>query len=146
MLQHDQAVAQRPTRKALTTMTAPTTRRPGLVTLLVVLTVISGIVSIVAGIIALTASGGFLWAGIVIIVLGLIYLAVAKGLADGNPLSRMIVAVVSVVQVVFALLSIFATNDSGTTNTAWGNLIFGVIILLILFSPRANAFFGSRSR
>jgi heme/copper-type cytochrome/quinol oxidase subunit 4 len=126
-------------------MTAPTARRPGLVTVLVVLTVIGGIVSIIGGIIAMIAFGGFLIAGVFLIVLGLIYLAVAKGLADGNSLSRMIVAIVSVIQIAFAIYAFVASNDNGTRNSALGSAIVGLIILLILFSPRANEFFGSRS-
>ena len=76
-------------------MTAPVTR-PGLVTLVAALTVIAGIVAIIAGVIAMIAEGTFLGAGLVSVVIGLIYLAVAKGLADGNSVSRAIVSIVSV--------------------------------------------------
>ncbi len=65
-------------------MTSPTRRRPRLVTLLVVLTVIGGIASIFAGIITMIAVGSAVSAGIILVVLGLIYLAVEKGPADGN--------------------------------------------------------------
>ena len=41
-----------------------------------------------------------LWGGIFAIVIGLIYLAVAKGLADGNNGSRLIVAIVSIISIV----------------------------------------------
>jgi heme/copper-type cytochrome/quinol oxidase subunit 4 len=126
-------------------MTAPTVRRPGLVTLLVVLTVIGGIVSIVGGIIAMVAFGGFQVAGVILVVLGLIYLAVAKGLADGNSLSRAIVAIVSVIQIAFAIYQFVASDDNNTRNSALGSAIVGLIILLILFSAKANEFFGSRS-
>jgi heme/copper-type cytochrome/quinol oxidase subunit 4 len=90
------------------------------------------------------AFGGFLIAGIILVVLGLIYLAVAKGLADGNGFSRTIVAIVSVIQIAFALYQFVATNDNNTRNSALGSAIVGLIILLILFSPKANEFFGSR--
>ncbi|MET0865804.1 MAG: hypothetical protein ABWZ98_15850 [Nakamurella sp.] len=126
-------------------MTTPAVRRPALVTLVVVLTVIGGIGSIISGIIALTVAGGLAWAGVILIGLGAIYLAVAKGLADGNPLSRLIVAVVALLQVVVAVFTMIGTDSSQIRNSAIGSAIVGVILLLILFSPKANAFFGSRS-
>lgn len=121
-------------------MTTPVTR-PGLVTVLVVLTVIGGALSILAGIIALMAAGGFVAPGLIFILLGLIYLAVAKGLADGNPLSRTIVAVVSAIQIIYAVLQIFSTDNTNIRNSAIGTAVFSIIILAILYSPRANAFF-----
>lgn len=127
-------------------MNAPTVRRPGLITLLVVLTVIGGILSIATGILAMVIFNGIGWIGIVYIALGLIYLAVAKGLADGNPVSRMIVAVVAVVQLVFGIFTIFVRTGEQSTNSGWGTVIWSVILLLILFSAKANAFFGARSR
>jgi hypothetical protein len=127
-------------------MNAPTVRRPGLITLLVVLTIIGGIISIVTGILTMVVLSGISWIGIVFIALGLIYLAVAKGLADGNPVSRMIVAVVAVVQLVFGIFTIFFRTDDQSTNSAWGTVIWSVILLVILFSAKANVFFGARSR
>ena len=126
-------------------MTTPTVRRPGLVTLVVVLTVIGGIGSIITGILAFTIAGGLAWVGIVFIVLGLIYLAVAKGLSDGNKLSRTVVAVVSILQIIAALFSVFTTDSSGNRSPSIGSAIISLIILLILYSPKANAFFDSRS-
>lgn len=125
-------------------MTAPTVRRPGLVTVIVVLTVISGIGSIIAGIVAMIAFGGFFSPGLILLLLGLVYLAVAKGLADGNNLSRTVVAVVSVLQILFAVITLFTANDAGTRNTPIGSAIISLIILAILYSAKANAFFGSR--
>ncbi len=126
-------------------MTSPTVHRPGLVTLLVVLTVVGGIVSIIAGIIAMIATGSVVSVGVMLVILGVIYLAVAKGLADGNGWARAVVAVVSFLQVIFAVFTIFRTEDSGTRNSSIGTAVFGVIILTILYSPKANDFFGSRA-
>jgi hypothetical protein len=126
-------------------MTAPTVRRPGLVTLVVVLTVIGGIVSIGVGIIAMVIFGSFFSPGLIPIVLGLIYLAVAKGLADGNDLSRIVVAIVSGLQIVFAIINLFTVDDNGARNSPIGSAVVSLIILAILYSPKANAFFGSRS-
>ena len=127
-------------------MTAPTVRRPGLVTLVVVLTVIGGIASIIVGITAMMIVGGFFSPGLIPIVLGLIYLAVAKGLSDGNNLSRTLVAIVSVLQIVFAIFAAFTADNAGSRNSPIGSALFALIILLILYSPKANAFFEGRSR
>ncbi len=122
---------------------AATTRRPGLVTALVVLVVLTGIVSILSGIIAITAAGSI--AGGVAIVIGLVYLAVSKGLLDGRNWARVTVGVVSAVNVLLAVITIINTDSTGTRQSAIGSGIFGLIVLAILFSPKANAFFGSRS-
>ena len=93
-------------------MTSPTVHRPGLVTLLVVLVVISGILSVIGGVLLLIVgigtgidvdgmSGGVIIAlAIVAILFGVIYLAVAKGLSNGNPVSRTIVAIVTVLHLI----------------------------------------------
>ncbi|MDQ6895379.1 MAG: hypothetical protein M3171_02035 [Actinomycetota bacterium] len=122
---------------------ATTTRRPGLVTLLVVLVVLQGIGSIIAGIIAISASG--MAAGAVLIVVGLIYLAVAKGLLDGRNWARLTAAVVAAVNLLLGVLAIINSGGSSNQGSTVGTGVLGLVILAILFSPKANAFFGSRS-
>lgn len=122
---------------------AATTRRPGLVTLIVVLVVLQGIGSIIAGIIAISASG--MAAGAVLIVVGLIYLAVAKGLLDGRSWARLTAAVVAAVNLLLGVLAIINSGGSSNQGSTIGTGVLGLVILVILFSPKANAFFGSRS-
>lgn len=136
---------QRTRTKGSPFMTTPTVRRLGLVTVVVVLTVIGGIGSIIAGIVAIMATGSVAWAGVLFIALGLTYLAVAKGLADGNNSARLTVAVVSVIQIGSAIITWISSDINQTRNSAVGSAIVSLVILLILYSPRANAFFGSRS-
>jgi hypothetical protein len=119
-------------------------RRPGLVTALVVLVVLAGIGSILAGIVAMTTAGS-VGAGVVSLVIGLVYLGVAKGLLDGRNWARLTAAVVAAVNVIFAILTIINSDGSSTRSSSIGTGVFSVIILAILFSPKANAFFGSRS-
>ncbi len=123
-------------------MTAPV-RRPGLVTLLVALAVLAGIGSVLTGVIAMIAEQSLLSAGLFPVIVGLIYFAVAKGLADGSPVARSVVAVLAVVQVVYAVITIINTDDAGTRSSAIGSGVLSLIILLILFAPQANAFFRS---
>ena len=135
----------------VTNPTAPA-RRPGLVTLLIVLVVIGGVLSVIGGIaliflkdnpdvVAKTGSSNVgIWAGVGSIIIGLIYLAVAKGLSNGNGLSRLIVAIVSILSVIGGFW-IGITQVGNGAISGWSSVFWGVIILLILYSPRANAFF-----
>ena len=70
----------------------------------------------------------------------MVYLAVAKGLSEGNPVSRTIVAIVTVINLVGNVYTAFARADNSRTS-AIGGIIFGVIVLAILYSPKANEFF-----
>lgn len=127
-------------------------RRPGLVTLLIVLVVIGGILSVIGGIaliflkdnpdvvVETGSSGVGLWAGIGTIIVGLIYLAVAKGLSNGNGLSRLIIAVVSVLSIVGGFW-VGITQVGNGALSGWSSVFWGVVILIILYSPKANAFF-----
>lgn len=129
------------------TTSAPTVRRPVLVTVLVVFIVLSGISSVVTAFVLFTITPAAIPAAVFALVVGLIHFAVAKGLLDGNPTARLVVAVVNVVQAVVAVATMIGVDSSSTLqSSAMRSLIFAVIILAILFSPAANAFFGSRRR
>lgn len=143
-------------------MTAPAARRPGLVTLLVVLVVIAGVLSVLAAIVLIVAwntpaaenavvvvdgevegTTGVLAVGIAAGVIGLIYLLVARGLANGSGTARAIVTIVTVFNIATAIY--IAINQTGNPrSSAIGSIVIGAIILAILYSPRANAFFAPR--
>jgi hypothetical protein len=79
---------------------------------------------------------------IVVLVLGLIYLAVAKGLFDGNNFSRLLVGIVTVVGLLFAIFQLIFVSGA-----RWNGLfsaIFSLIILALLFSRKATLFFTAR--
>ena len=136
-------------------------RRPGLVTFLVVLVVIGGIVSIFAGamVIALRfdanvtvvvegqgvarseASDVGLWLGIGAIIVGVIYLLVARGLARGSDVARIIVTIVSLVNIAGGVWVVISQTGNARSS-AFGTIVFGALILVILYTPRANAFFN----
>jgi hypothetical protein len=134
-------------------MTLPT-RRPGLVTLLLILVVIEGLFSIFVGLVlvftrdSVTVTGDVqtssssvaLWLGILLIVIGVVYLLIARGLATGNNFSRLLVAVVTVVNIAAALWLLF-THPGGARWSTVGSILLGVIVLAILYSPKASAFF-----
>lgn len=136
-------------------MTLPTNRRPGLVTFLVVLVVILGVLSLIGGLLLLIvgigtgvdvdgmAGGVVIALAIIAIVIGLIYLGVAKGLLNGNPVSRIIVTIVTVLNLIGNIYTALNRTDN-SRSSAIGAIIFGVIVLAILYSPKANEFFARR--
>lgn len=129
------------------TTSVTSVKRPVLVTVLVVFIVLSGISSVLTAVLLFSMSPVAIPVAVFSLVVGLIYFAVAKGLLDGNPTARIVVAVVNVVQAVVAIATIIGADSSSTLqSSSVRSLIFAVVILAILFSPAANAFFGSRRR
>lgn len=122
-----------------------TVRRPSTVTLVVALIVILGVSDVLVGIVAMTAVKEVDLSGIVLIALGLVYLAVAKGLIDGRNWARIVAAAGAALQVVLAIIKIFTADSSSRASAVDTAGIVGIIILAILFSAKANAFFGSQS-
>ena len=120
--------------------------RPFGVTLVGILVIIAGIGYVFTGVVSifnadLRASIGLL-SIIVILVLGLIYLAVAKGLFDGNNFSRLLVGIVTVVGLLFGIFQLIFVSGA-----RWNGLfsaIFSLIILGLLFSRKATLFFTAR--
>jgi hypothetical protein len=120
--------------------------RPFGVTLVGILVIIAGIGYVFTGIVSifnadLRASIGLL-SIIVILVLGLIYLAVAKGLFDGNNFSRLLVGIVTVVGLLFGIFQLIFVSGA-----RWNGLfsaILSLIILGLLFSRKATLFFTAR--
>jgi hypothetical protein len=120
------------------------TRRPGLVTLLVVLVVIGGIVSLLVGLVTILARNDAnvsvtiegqgvnagdtgsvaLILGIGAIIVGLIYLLVARGLSDGSNVARIIVTVVSLLNIaggIGVVISQTGNARSSAFGTVWGS-------------------------
>lgn len=134
-------------------MTLPT-RRPGLVTLLLILVVIEGLFSIFVGLVLVftrdsntvtgdvqaSSSSVALWLGILLIVIGVVYLLVARGLANGNNFSRLLVAAVTLVNIAGSVWVLVA-HPGGARWSTLGSILLGVIVLAILYSPKASAFF-----
>ena len=120
--------------------------RPIGVTVVGILVILAGLSYVISGILAifnadLRASVGLL-SIIVVLVLGLIYLAVAKGLFDGNNFSRLLVGIVTVVGLLFGIFQLIFVSGA-----RWNGLfsaIFSLIILALLFSRKATLFFTAR--
>ena len=138
-------------------MSATPVKRPGGVTLLGVLVIISGILYVITGLIALIAYAGsgsvgttiestgnqrivVLVVGIAILLFGLIELAVARGLFRGSPGARIIVAIVNVLTIISGLVGAFQSGNQ--RGTSIGQVIIAIIVLALLYSPKANEFFA----
>lgn len=110
--------------------------RPGGVTLVGVIAWISGAVQIIGAVFSIIAGRGLdAWLALA---LGILTIAVSLGLFRGNNVARIIMAVVFVLNLIFAVWAIVIGVNP------WGAIITGllaVIGLAILFSGRANAFF-----
>ena len=119
--------------------------RPFGVTLVGILVLIMGVVSVCAAILGLFNAdmrvGATLVTLILLLILGLIYLAVAKGIFDGNPFSRLVVALISVIGLCVGLFHLIFVADLRISGLV--QIVFDLIILGLLFSRKASVFFAT---
>ena len=120
--------------------------RPFGVTLVGILVILAGLSYVISAVVAifnadLRASVGLL-SSIAVLIFGLIYLAVAKGLFDGNNFSRLLVGIVTVVGLLFGIFQLIFV--SGARVNGLIGVIFSLIILGLLFSRKATLFFTAR--
>lgn len=131
-------------------------RRPGGVTLLAVLIVISGLLQLMVAIGVLIArgdsefvrqtgvsQGAWLWVGIVGIVIAIVYLLVARGLMRGNALARGLATLSALLSLATGLWGVVTYGG----NLQWSSILsvaVALIVLGLLWSSRASAFFRSR--
>lgn len=127
--------------------------RPGSVTFVAVLAYINGVLNIIGGVVILftrnsmvrASDGGALatitTAAIVSIILGIVILIVARGLLNGSRFARGLVTVVMVLNAISGVLLLFSLQFfSGILEILWA-----VIMLSLLYTQRANAFFAART-
>jgi hypothetical protein len=128
--------------------------RPVGVTIVGVLIVISGIFAILGGILAflnrtsLSEEAEALglamspFSLILTIIVGIIYLLVAKGLFNGNNFSRLVVGIITGISLLVGLFHLLFV--SGLRWAGLIQMIFALVILGLLYSRRASEFFASR--
>lgn len=123
--------------------------RPGSVTFVAVLTYLNGALDIIGGVILLIArdqvagggnSAAITTSAIVSILLGVVTVVVARGLLRGSSVSRALVAVVMVIDILNGVLLLFTSQVvTGVIQILWS-----ILIVALLFTRRANAFFTGR--
>ncbi|KQR52445.1 hypothetical protein ASF88_12995 [Leifsonia sp. Leaf336] len=127
--------------------------RPGSVTFVAVLAYINGVLNIIGGVVTLFtrnsmvrasdsgALAALTTAAIVSIILGIVILIVARGLLNGSRFARGLVTVVMILNAISGVLLLFSLQFfSGILEILWA-----VVMLSLLYTPRANAFFAART-
>ncbi|WP_127794377.1 hypothetical protein [Agromyces sp. LHK192] len=134
-------------------MTDGTAARPGGVTLVAVIAWIAGAIDMITGVLlffllpnesVVTEYGGtgqLMGAAIGSIIVGLITVVVAGGLLKGNSAARMIVTVLQVLSILGSLFLAVAYRESPTAWTEWVGILVSIVVLLLLWSKKASAFF-----
>ncbi|CAB4876434.1 unannotated protein [freshwater metagenome] len=119
--------------------------RPIGVTLVGVIIVISGLLGVLLGVLGLfnlnDAVGAGIWGVLVSMVIGIIYLLVAKGIFDGNRISRLIVAILTVINLLKGISYLFAGREIIVNGLI--DIIVALIVLYLLYGGKARVFFAS---
>jgi len=123
------------------------------VTLLVVLIVVNGLIALVGGLVLAIqhddrsvirqtsmSSDSLLSYGIALIIVGAIYLLIARGLATGGGISRFLVGAFSLLNLI-AGIWVAVEKDGRLQTQAIVSAVISAVVLILLYSPRANAFF-----
>lgn len=118
--------------------------RPASVTLVGVLILIMAIFSVFAAVLGLLNSemrvGATLVSLVVVLVIGLIYLALAKGIFSGNNFARLVIGVLSVIGLLSGLYHLIFISELRLVGL--GQIVFELIILALLFNRKAGVFFA----
>jgi hypothetical protein len=116
--------------------------RPGGVTLVAVIAWISGVLSLITGILALTAGSDLpavTTAAWVTIVIGLVTILVGVGLLRGSNAARIVATIVFVLNLANAVWVMFTVPGQ-----FWPAIVSGLLALIglgLLYTARANEFF-----
>jgi len=128
-------------------------RRPGSVTLVVVLTIISGILTLLGALFLLLLGGAaslrsnvsgvaVLVVGILYLIFGIVTIAVGVGLRNGSRLARMLVTILMVIDIVGGIINLIWFRSSQTVTSSIITIIVSVIVLALLWNRRASEFFA----
>jgi hypothetical protein len=128
--------------------------RPVVITIVSILAFISGVVDIIAGILsifeadnpavnaALGGSGGVFASSIGSMTLGAIVVILSFGLWLGYAWARMIVTVVQALSLIHSLF--LAVAYLGNPVGEWASVLVSAIVLILLWTRPASAFFNAR--
>ena len=141
-------------------MTEPassTVRRPGSVTIVVVLTIISGILTLLGALFLLLLGGAasltsnvsgaaVLVFGILYLIFGIVTIAVGVGLRNGSRFSRILVTILMVIDILGGVANLIWFRSNQTVTSAIITIIVSVVVLALLYNRRASEFFARTRR
>jgi len=115
--------------------------RPFGVTLVAIIAWITGVLQIIDGVIGLMGGGveGQSWAPVAAIAFGVLIILVSLGLFRGNSVSRVMVAIVFVMNIVLGILAL-VQGLADWWSGLW-SIALPLVGLVLLFSAKANRFF-----
>ena len=124
-------------------------KRPVGITIVGILILLMGVISVLSGIVGIIAyaadSAGvgvaMLPLTVIVLIFGVIYLLVAKGIFGGSPVARIIVAIVTVLSLVASVIQLFTTDQKAASVLA---ILIDVVILWILYGTKGKEFFTQR--
>lgn len=131
------------------------TLRPVGVTVVAVIAWIAGALDLIAGIIMLFllpveavvdefgGTGALIGAAIGSMIIGLITVLVAGGLLNGSTGARLVVTVLQILSIIGSLFLAIAYRESPTAIGEWVGILVSLVVLILLWSRRASAFFSS---
>ena len=129
-------------------------RRPGSVTVVVVLTIISGILTMLGALFLLLLGGavglGSNVGGAAIVVFGILYLifgiitiAVGVGLRNGSRFARILVTILMVIDILGGIANLIWFRNNQTLTSGIITIIVSAVVLALLYNRRASDFFAS---
>ena len=129
-------------------------RRPGSVTVVVVLTIISGILTLLGALFLLLLGGAASLAsnvtGVAVLIFGILYLifgivtiAVGVGLRNGSRFARILVTILMVIDIIGGIANLIWFRNNQTLTSGIITIIVSVVVLALLYNRRASDFFAS---
>jgi hypothetical protein len=129
-------------------------RRPGSVTVVVVLTIISGILTLLGALFLLLLGGaaslGSNVSGVAVLIFGILYLifgiitiAVGVGLRNGSRFARILVTILMVIDIIGGIANLIWFRNNQTLTSGIITIIVSVVVLALLYNRRASDFFAS---
>lgn len=116
--------------------------RPIGVTLVFIIILIEGVFALIGGIVGLFAKDMNLplISALILVLVGIVYLAVAKGLANGNSFSRLLVGIVTVIAFIGGIWTLLTASGQRITGAV--EAVIALIVLALLYSGKAKQFFS----
>ena len=119
-----------------------TAHRPLGVSIVAILILLTGIGLLIRGVVGLVQGGegsAGMVVAVVLLVVGIVYALVAKGIWDGSRVARLVVTVLSLIAIIGSVLTI---GESGEMAVSIVQIVIAAVILGLLYGRQSRQFFG----